>query len=247
MNLEELTGIDCVFVGCAAFRDGAEVPEVLDFLAQREGEIIHADTREEYLDPLQCVREDPDGDLFRGYGVSFRQRALQPEVYDYVHAAEGGYDPLSRPGAGALSYYRDSRTLTLHQNTDFPDPVQERATKIERVGIGLLQFIYHFAPLLRPAYAYIDAIDADTGAFPNESFRETGEVTFLCWANYFGPAIVAKVGEGFLLEAPGWQRVKLPCGGVLYVVTQGFLGWHFGKHRSHVQYFRQKFPDIEEL
>lgn len=247
MNLDKLSGVNCTFVNCATFSPEAEPIEVLTFLERNEGEFIHDHTREKHPDSVGAAKKDLDA-CESWFTLSFRQSALQPEVYDYVHAAKHGYDALSRPGAGSLSYIPKTRTVDVHQNIDFPDALQVKATKMERVGIGMLQFIYHFAPLLRPSYACVaPVIDPQFDPNPAVAFRETGAVSFLCWANYFGPEIVAQVGEEFLRNAPCWQRVQLPCGGFLCVVTQSFLDWHFGKHRAHVQYFRQKFPDIDEL
>jgi len=244
MNLEELSGIDCTLEDCAAFTTDLRPEDLVVFLEKHEGEFIHPHTRDKHPDPAGVIRKLAEH-LRWWSGLALRQPALQPEVYDYARAAEHGHDPLSRPGAGNLSYIPETRTFNLHQNTEFPDadPV-----KVERVGIGLLQFLFHFAPLLKPTYAYIKAVtDPEFEPIPSVDFRETGTVNYLCWANYFGPTLVAKVGERFLLAAPGWQRVKLSCGGILYVVTQSFLDWHFGKHRPYVQYFRNAFPGIDEL
>jgi hypothetical protein len=245
MNLDELTQMECVFEACRRFAPGAGVAGVFPVLAAEEGELLDPRTRERHPDPLASVRDEPDGRLFGG--VSYRQAALQPDVYDYFHASERGQDPLDRPGAGSLSYFPDTRTLTLSQRSEFGGSDLERATKIERVGVGLLQFIYHFAPLLQAEYAFVEAFEEDSRTHPGQEYRESGDVAYLCWANYFGPDLVERVGGEFLRQAPCWRCVMPPGGGILCVMTEKLLDWRFGKHRGAVEYFRQKFPDIEEL
>src|SRR5262249_49031707 len=154
MRLGDLRFIDCNFVDCDAFTPRTSAAEIVALLEQHEGEFIDVNTREKHPDPLKSAREDPDGRL-SACAVSLRHPALQPDVYDYAHAAEKGYDPLSRPGAGGLSYFPQTRSATLHQSVSFPD---EDPAKVERAATGLLQFLHYFAPLLRPAYAFIKPV-----------------------------------------------------------------------------------------
>lgn len=247
MNLGELGSLNCVFENCSTFASESSPAEVIPFFEGHQGEFNEHLTREKHSDPVGAAQKELE--LFGYYNLSFRHRDLQLQDRDYYYAAKHGYDALSRPGSAGLTYFPKTRTLNIHQDIDFSDAdIQLRTTKIERVALGQLQFLNHFAPLLKPAYGYImPVIDPEYDPIPSEEFRETGTVAYLCWANYFGPQIVAQVGEDFLREAPGWRIVDLPCGGFLYVTTPSFLEWHLGKHRALVRYFRQKFPDIEEL
>ncbi len=46
----------------------------------------------------------------------------------------------------------------------------------------------------------------------------------LYWANFFSPAYVEKLGQAFLLNAPGWKKESLPDGGLLYVLSPSLAG-----------------------
>jgi hypothetical protein len=246
MNLDELSAMECTFENCASFSSNPEPAEILAFMEQHEGEFIHARTREKHPDPVSAANNDLKS-TGAWYSVPYRQAALQPDVYDYFHASERGQDPLARPGAGSLSYFPDTRTLKLGQCSGFGVTDPERPAKIEGVAAGLLQFIYHFAPLLQAEYGFVEAFEGDSRTHPGKEYRESGDVAYLCWANYFGPDLVERVGGEFLRQGPCWRAVMPPGGGILCVMTEKLLDWRFGKHRGAVEYFRQKFPDIEEL
>jgi hypothetical protein len=247
MNLQEIEMLTCTFENCSVFELSAQPTTVLEFFESDGGEFIHPQFRVPRAGQLDVVHELAAlGGSWSG--VSLRHPALQPELYDYSYAAKSNFDPLSRSGAGSFSYIPETRTLSLNQNTDYPEPDAVKAPKMERNASGLIQFLYHFAPLLRPSYACITpVIDPEFDSYPCSEFRETGTVAYLCWANYIGLEIVQQVGEEFLRTAPGWKCVQLPCGGFLYIVTEKFLDWQFAKHRHYVKYFRQMFPNIEEL
>lgn len=246
MATQELERLNCTFEGCSALSAGAEPAEVVSLFRGHGGEFIDHLTREQDPDPVGLALQELR--TFGWYNLSFRQRLLQLQVDDCVQTSTNGSDQHSRHGTGSFTCFPDTRTLSLCQNTCYPDTGEAQFRKTERAALGLLQFLNYFAPLLKPAYGYImPVIDPQYDPVPSEAFRESGTLAYLCWANYFGPQIVAEVGEDFLSEAPGWRMVELPCGGFLYVVTESFLDWHFDKHRDIVRYFRQKFPDIEEL
>lgn len=46
----------------------------------------------------------------------------------------------------------------------------------------------------------------------------------LYWANFFSPAYVEKLGQEFLMNAPGWKKEPLPDGGLLYVLSPSLAG-----------------------
>lgn len=46
----------------------------------------------------------------------------------------------------------------------------------------------------------------------------------LYWANFFSPVYVEKLGREFLMSAPGWKKVLLADGGLLYVLAPRLVG-----------------------
>lgn len=241
MDPDTLRSLKCSLVGCASFAEGADPTRLVELLQNDEGQILDEDTRQPCADASASLSSELGG-------VLLRHPALQPGLRDHALAAREASDPYSRPGTGLLAYFPKHRWAWVSQYVEFPDEGQAKAVKVERVGIGLLQFLYRFAPLLEPAYGYIaPGIDAEFDPIPGDEFCEGGAVNYLCWANYFGPELVAKPGEAFFRNAPVWQSVRLGTGGFLCVCTESFLAWHHGKHLHLVRYFRRAFPGIEGL
>jgi hypothetical protein len=54
------------------------------------------------------------------------------------------------------------------------------------------------------------------------------KIPHIYWANFFGPSYVKKVGEEFLMDAPGWKKDSLDDGGILYVLAP-----HMGSVRKN--------------
>ncbi len=50
------------------------------------------------------------------------------------------------------------------------------------------------------------------------------KLSHVYWANFFGPAYVNKLGQEFLMQAPGWKHEGLDDGGLLYVLTSSLAG-----------------------
>lgn len=46
----------------------------------------------------------------------------------------------------------------------------------------------------------------------------------LYWANFFSPVYVERLGREFLMSAPGWKKVPLADGGLLYVLAPSLAG-----------------------
>jgi hypothetical protein len=133
------------------------------------------------------------------------------------------------------------------------------------VALGLVNFLLLCNEHLAPTYGWVDEVGY-TG--PSDERSGRGELEYLFWANLFGPELAKVVGLDFLMQAPSGTVVQLNNGGILYTVTDSFLGWRERaaedvqaqfKHRRRVAgaapsppadpsdvvaYFRQKFPRL---
>lgn len=80
------------------------------------------------------------------------------------------------------------------------------------LGIGLYA-------VLRPAFGWLDF--CQLSGFTGFDDVELVQVPHIYWANYFGPAHVAKLGRERLMAAPAWSVEQLDDGGILYVLGSG--------------------------
>jgi hypothetical protein len=118
---------------------------------------------------------------------------------------------------------------------------------LEQVALGLLQTLVQLIPKLDPEYAYVTRNAYPDLPIPADSYRESGDPDVLCWANYYDKTLAEKVGRDFLLNAPGWQRVEMDNGGILYVTTPYYLLWHNLPNEEIIDYFSERFQYLEKL
>ncbi len=93
--------------------------------------------------------------------------------------------------------------------------------------------------LVRPTFGWIER--CKPSGYTTWKDIENLVVPHIYWANFLGPAYVAKLGRDFLLKAPGWRTENLIDGGVLYVLSPSLTGTG---QRSTVEQIRQHFGDV---
>ena len=87
----------------------------------------------------------------------------------------------------------------------------------EQHAQGLLKLAFELYPLLRPLFAWVDVAGDNA---PKEREIANLQLRQLLWANFYGPEYVQKYGRGFLLNAPGGRKEKLPDGGIAYILSK---------------------------
>lgn len=84
---------------------------------------------------------------------------------------------------------------------------------VDRFASFFLQISLSLYPILSPTFGRVDYLTAASGdVFDEVPALETEK---LYWATFLGPEYVRKYGKEYLLNAPVWNKVELPDGGVL--------------------------------
>ncbi len=175
-----------------------------------------------------CVYEP--GDYFKsGYwsdkkGDWFWERPLSEAIHT-----------ISIDGGGAINLWYGKMCFTLG--------IRPKPTNDKKLGIISLTFdrvylrdildwdqkaetnIEIILKLGRKLYEYLSPIygfgEYGIGwrEIPSEDEILSGNIRHLCWANFFSPAFVQKIGREKLLSAPAWKVEELNDGGILLVLA----------------------------
>jgi hypothetical protein len=138
---------------------------------------------------------------------------------------------------GNLSYLRTLGAFGVSQSGLSDEP-----QTLDRLGKGQVSLGHKLYPALRPLFGHVDRFGVNR---LSEKSLKKRELKYLFWANFYGPAYVAKYGRKFFMEAPGWKKEQLDDGGVLYVVTRSYYKWFTKPSQDAVKYFQTKVPGIK--
>jgi hypothetical protein len=180
------------------------------------------------VNPEPDKEVDEDGNLL--VGLTFSHELLARDLFE--DKGLRGFSPT-----GQLSYLQDSRSILLSQmgRNEKPDNLDD----IANGQLSLMKLLY---PLLHPKYGLID--ERGYNRILDKSIRRT-ELRYIFWANFFAPSYVEKYGRKLFLQAPGWKKELLDDGGILYVVSKGFVNWLRNKPRKVLDYFQATIPGIK--
>jgi hypothetical protein len=165
---------------------------------------------------------------------------LTPLVLQHGSLANPPFQPpgLSHFGAAAdLTYAYQSRTLKISQ-----EGISAQAENLDTLAAGQLAMAQKFYDALHPIFGWIDEYGTN---LPSEESVRSEKVKYLFWANFFGPGYVQKLGRAFLLRAPGWKKIELDDGGLLYVPEQRFERWRAEPQPEVLRYFGSRVPEIQ--
>lgn len=85
--------------------------------------------------------------------------------------------------------------------------------------LELAKVIYN---TIRPRFAWVERCHWKGYTTPEDVVQL--RLPHLYWANFFSPSYVEKLGQEFLMNAPGWKKESLPDGGLLYVLSPSLAG-----------------------
>lgn len=85
--------------------------------------------------------------------------------------------------------------------------------------LELAKVIYN---TIHPRFAWVERCHWKGYTTPEDAVQL--RLPHLYWANFFSPAYVEKLGQDFLMNAPGWRKERLADGGILYVLTPSLMG-----------------------
>jgi hypothetical protein len=169
-----------------------------------------------------------------------------------VYDVRNGWQESRDAGSAECALYRGGRSLLVSRGASFH--VQGDAG-VDRTFSGLLQFGTSLYPQLCPQYGSLD--DFGEPDITEEDVKRL-HLNRICWANFFGPAYVNRLGRSFLHDAPAWKVEDLPDGGVLILATESFMAWrydpYFGERWPYgwdrrcehplAQHFQRFYPDL---
>lgn len=164
---------------------------------------------------------DKDGDVIGLVDVTHR-----------LLAPEDDSDSTLKRGSATISYLHELRRFSLGQGAAF-DTLRE-LNKLAKNQCDVVRALYS---VLKPEYGWID--DSADEALPLKALVGR-KITYIFWANFYGPEYVKEYGKDLFLKAPGWSKEQLPDGGVLYITCKTIAEWTKNKPQQITDYFRKK-------
>ncbi len=115
-------------------------------------------------------------------------------------------------GSGSIVEAHTKDTAMFTQKQWDPEDNARRLLELAKVIYNTIQ----------PRFAWIERCHWKGYTTPEDVAQL--RLPHLYWANFFSPAYVEKLGQEFLMNAPGWKKEPLPDGGLLYVLSPSLAG-----------------------
>src|SRR5260370_36514203 len=178
------------FAPCMTLSDqkGKGANQVLNLVTSTGGRVLRVEEGGILTFHPDPIAEMNDDGSFLVH-LEFEHRLLARSTFDQEDDFFEGFHPVA-----GISYLRQSKDVVVHQVGDATNP-----QNLDSLAKGQLKLGKKLYPYLRPMFGYIDQQGANEPIA--ESMKNT-ELTYILWANFYGPPHVKKYGRACLLRAP---------------------------------------------